>query len=153
MPFSLEECSNILKQLLNHKNDKTQGDMKGLDNWIKKVHGYTNHYNSLDVIHFQLSEICHYVTVNDIAEGKIPLQRDKSYVKQMYVQKRLNDEEDKLYQKPYETFGEKVHGMKCINKHCNQSDVVICPIQTRSSDEPTSYFYECRNCNRKWKDK
>lgn len=116
-----------------------------LDNsFVSKLNSYLSLYNDEDLADFQRQEILHYCTDT----SKIPHNPELDYVISEY--KKLSNVTINL-QTPTQTFGEELKTQPCIK--CKSTNVASQAIQTRSADEPTSYFHECRQCLHRWKDR
>jgi hypothetical protein len=60
------------------------------------------------------------------------------------------DEEQDLFQKTFESPLDKItKGEIC--RYCGAHSVRMIPRQTRSSDEPTNFYFQCLNCQKNWK--
>lgn len=126
--------------------------------WLDKAHERMSHYRDLGVLMFQLDETIHYLTLQQLEAGIVPHKAEHAYVIELFKQQSAEEilssakDFDKKLQTPEVTFGEKVSGIIC--KKCKRSEVTMQARQTRSADEPTSYFYQCKDskCNHRWKD-
>lgn len=120
--------------------------------YFKKLFLNATYYKSLSVVHFQLQEIMHYLTLENIEKMEIPVNPELAYVGKMYMETEFKDDIEchGRLQTPEETFGEDIETPPC--RKCKDTNIAIIPIQKRSADEPTSYYYQCRKCNHRWKD-
>lgn len=124
--------------------------------WLQKLQRYVSHYKNLAVIRWQLEEIIHYLTLNQLQQLKIPSNGEHDCVVNHFRQlgplqssSRTEQSLQTRLQAPEETFGEKIETAPCGK--CGGTNVTSLAIQTRSADEPTSYYYQCRDCNARWK--
>jgi DNA-directed RNA polymerase subunit M/transcription elongation factor TFIIS len=124
-----------------------------MDQWILKVNLHMAHYRSFSVVQFQLEELIHYLTLDQLQNIIIPANSEQQCVIDMYktMETEVEVPTHQLLQDPEVTFGEKIKSPPC--RKCKATNIATIPIQTRSSDEPTSYYYQCRQCNHRWKDK
>lgn len=152
---------NMIQNLLNQKIKTaqwifTENQTDICRAWVNKVYEYTLHYPSLSVMQFQLEELLHYLTLQDLLQLKISANSEYQYVAKLYLEKgesvmQISDNQAYL-QNPDVTFGEKVPSAICIR--CKKSEATMQMRQTRSADEPSDYFFECKdtlNCGYKWK--
>ncbi len=121
--------------------------------WAEKVMEYMVFYKDEQLIRFQLDEITHYVTKQQILDGEVPNKPEQQYLIEMYRQHCVTHQAISHLQSPVETFGQAVKGIIC--RKCRRSEATMQAIQTRSADEPTSYYYQCKDssCNHRWKDR
>jgi DNA-directed RNA polymerase subunit M/transcription elongation factor TFIIS len=136
----------FLHQLLRDRGWKRD---KKLDEWADKVVRHMSHHTSISVVRFQLEEICHYLSEEDVNNKVVPLQNEHKFTALLY--KEMDTTTAFTLQTPDETFGEHVDGTVCVN--CKKTNVISMAIQKRSPDEPTSYFHQCPDCNARWKDR
>jgi len=120
--------------------------------WLKKVNLHMNHYRSISVVRFQLTEVVHYLLLEDLKTTHIPTHSEQRCVVTRYKAMETEPEraEHLLLQNTEQTYGEKIDSEPC--RKCGDTNVATIPIQKRSPDEPTSYYYQCRECNHTWKD-
>jgi DNA-directed RNA polymerase subunit M/transcription elongation factor TFIIS len=96
---------------------------------------------------FQLDEILHYVTLEDIHTNVVGLNRDYEFTKELFLQ-HPEEAEDPRLQTPDETFGENTGSQRC--PVCKGTDTVTMSRQVRCADEPTSEYVYCV-CGHKWR--
>jgi DNA-directed RNA polymerase subunit M/transcription elongation factor TFIIS len=152
---------NMIQNLLNQKVQKEQWvtDVNHSDivrAWVKKVYEYTLHYTSLSVMQYQLEELLHYLTFEDFSQLRISANSEYQYITKLYLEQGEKVQQttgNQAYlQHPDVTFGEKVSSAICVK--CKKSEATMQTRQTRSADEPSDYFFECKdtlNCGHRWK--
>lgn len=161
----LEE--NVLRERIAHdlllkKIQKEHWNVayETIEKWFQKANERMSHYRSVNVLKFQLDETIHYLTLDQLTNCIVPHKAENVYVVELYKQLTPDEKlsttgktyKDRL-QKPADTFGEQIGGALC--KKCKKSEAAMMAIQTRSADEPTSYYWQCKDskCNFAWKDR
>lgn len=94
----------------------------------------------------QLEEVLHYVTLEQVQNGDVPLQSEYDYLVREYKPALATRQPLKT---PEDTFGEKTATRPCPK--CHSRDTGFFAIQMRSADEPTSYLHYCNTCKHNWK--
>lgn len=95
---------------------------------------------------FQLEEILHYVTLEQVQNGEVSLQSEYDYLVRNYQPTLTTHQPLKT---PEETFGEKIATRPCPK--CHSRDTGFFAVQMRSADEPVSYLHYCNTCKHNWK--
>jgi DNA-directed RNA polymerase subunit M/transcription elongation factor TFIIS len=107
--------------------------------WMRKL-------QSLQLSEQHMQEICEYVTDEQIRACIVPLQAEYDYLVREYDFIQTTHQP---LQSPEATFGEKMVTRPCPK--CQSKDTSFFAIQQRSSDEPTSYVFQCGRCSHSWK--
>jgi DNA-directed RNA polymerase subunit M/transcription elongation factor TFIIS len=116
--------------------------------WCSKTASLLGLYSNLSLAKFELEEILHYFKSSDINTLTIGTERDAELVLSMFTE-NIPEQECFHLQKPEETFQEIVESDACTK--CKSTDTMTLARQTRSADEPTSYYSECYTCKHKWR--
>jgi DNA-directed RNA polymerase subunit M/transcription elongation factor TFIIS len=124
--------------------------------WLAELSKRVAHYQNFALLTFHLSEIIHYATYDQVVQGIVPIRPEYSYLMDLYRSTALKKHEMSAtpwLQSPDETFGEKISSYKC--RKCKVGECTMQALQTRSADEPTSYYYQCKNpdCKHTFKDR
>jgi len=151
-------ATNLLKRKMAQENwNPDVLPPEKIKNWCEKLNEHMYHYTSLSILQFQLDELIHYLTIDDILNGIIPSKSEHSYVIALYkqqsdteVQSGVSDIHKKL-QSPDITFGQILKSAACLR--CKHETTLI-TAQKRSPDEPQQYFHQCKNinCRFQWKE-
>ena len=167
MSKSFESEENILREKIAHDlllrkihKENWVVTPEVIKKWFEKANERMSHYRSVNVLTFQLDETIHYLTLDQLLNCIVPHKAENAFVIDLF--KQLSPDEKltstgKIYkeklQKPSDTFGEQVVGALC--KKCKRSEAAFFALQTRSADEPTSYYWQCKDskCNHRWKDR
>ena len=128
------------------KTDQIDDDK--LLKWCTKVVSQLDLCPNLKVAKFQWDVILHYFQTSDIENLMVSTKRDIELVKKMFIES-CDFPQKYTLQEPAETFQEIVVSDKCIT--CKSTDTITFARQTRSADEPTSYYSECLTCKHKWR--
>jgi len=167
MSKSHELEENVLRERIAHdlllkkiQKEKWSIEPEIIKKWFEKANERMSHYRTVNILTFQLDETIHYLTFDQLINCIVPHKAENAYVVELF--KQLTPDEKlssigKIYkdrlQKPADTFGEQVPGPLC--KKCKREEATMMSIQTRSADEPTSYYWQCKDskCNYAWKDR
>ena len=95
---------------------------------------------------FQLEEVLHYVTLEQVQQGYVPSQPEYEYLTRQY---QPTSSTSQPIQTPEKTFGEKIVNRPC--PRCHSTETGFLAAQLRSADEPTSYLFKCETCGYNWK--
>jgi DNA-directed RNA polymerase subunit M/transcription elongation factor TFIIS len=147
-----ELAKNLLAKKM--KKEKWSVPPEKIKLWFEKVNEHMSHYRSFSVLQFQLDEIFHYLTLEELTNTIVPSKSEHNYVIQLYksqseaeIQLGMADHNKNL-QSPDVTFKQVLTSALCPKcKH----EATSMTIQKRSADEPSQYFHECKNTNCKWK--
>lgn len=93
----------------------------------------------------QKEEVLHYLTEEQVLKCIVCTQAEHEYLVSQHQQPSVLAR----LPTPVETFGEKPATPPCVK--CKSRDTTFFAIQNRSSDEPTSYFFQCNSCMHSWK--
>lgn len=123
---------------------------KQVTKWLNKLQRYMDDFSDQAMAKFQYDEIFQFVSRKDILKNRIPRDPELRYVQEQAVPP-LPDHKYKL-QTPQETFGmtEAPKGERCVKCHSTNTGGPH-TIQDRSIDEPSAYYFQCRDCNHRWK--
>jgi DNA-directed RNA polymerase subunit M/transcription elongation factor TFIIS len=114
--------------------------------WCRKVAARLNDYMNSDLAEFKCSEVLHYVTEDHVRQGFVNMHSDRTC-----VHLKTTVSEGAPFPKlssPEHTFGETT-STKCLK--CDSTKLLSMARQTRSSDEPTNYYFQCLQCQHRWK--
>jgi DNA-directed RNA polymerase subunit M/transcription elongation factor TFIIS len=143
-----------VKDACKKKNWKVSN--KSVQRWAEKTHQILVLYKTESLAMFKLVEIMHYVTLQDLKDEKVGVQRDDEVLKNLFQNKKnITPEPSIVLTLPEVTFNQDIKGIKC--PRCKSSDNTITySRQTRSADEPTDHFGECsgsakKRCTYTWK--
>jgi len=167
MSKAQESEENVLRERIAHdlllrkiQKEKWTVEPEIIKKWFQKANERMSHYRSVNILTFQLDETIHYLTFDQLMSCTVPHKAENAYVVDLFKQLTSDEKlspigkiyKDKL-QKPADTFGEQVVGALC--KKCRRSEAAFFALQTRSADEPTSYYWQCKDskCNHRWKDR
>jgi DNA-directed RNA polymerase subunit M/transcription elongation factor TFIIS len=103
-----------------------------IQKWVSKV---VNQVND----RFQMHEVIHFVTEQQIQKCEVVLNADKLYTKSQFETKGATT--NPKLQKPAETFQKELRGKQC--PICKNPNVPHFHEQKRSSDEPGTDSYIC----------
>ena len=117
--------------------------------WIQTVSEILQLYSEDGSEMFQLQEILHYATREDVLSNRVGLNRDCQHTEALFLASDYNMECDQIarLQSPEETFHGDVRSVICPK--CHGSNTTTVSIQTRSSDEPTGEQIFCP-CKHSW---
>jgi DNA-directed RNA polymerase subunit M/transcription elongation factor TFIIS len=141
-----EEIHNLILSSITPLIKTDQNDR--LLKWCTKAVSQLELCPNLKVAKFQWDVIFHYFQPSDIENLIVSTQRDIDLVKKMFIES-CDLPENYTLQEPEETFQEVVVSDTCIK--CKSTDTITFARQTRSADEPTSYYSECLTCKHKWR--
>ncbi len=96
---------------------------------------------------FQLDEIMHYTTVEDIQAGTVVLNGEERQLEKLFNE--FHNRERVRLQEPDTTLGTSIHVDKCVR--CQSSNTLSMARQTRSVDEPMSIYVQCLTCGHRWR--
>lgn len=100
---------------------------------------------------FAIEEMVHYLKVGENALGKA-FRKDYDVVCDLYKQQTLTKKKNSIgIQDPEVTLGNVCSKLVNLCRKCKSKNTLTMAIQTRSADEPTSYYSQCYSCNHKWR--
>ena len=160
--FSMTHDRLILKQntreLLARKiqAEKWPRHSEVEEKWSTKVVEKLSLYRDVCMAILQLDELIHYITAEEMQKGIVPNKSEHEHVKKLYKQRELERQSKpkpnpKKLQSPDTTYGEVLQTRIC--KKCRKSETTFQARQKRSADEPTTYFFQCKdtiNCKFSW---
>lgn len=120
--------------------------------WCSKACSVLNLYKQLSVAEFQLKEVLHYVTVEDIINLNVRVKSDEENIKKLFIEKTMPESTNKCsnnLQSPEQTFGEEIKSDPCPK--CKSTKTITMAMQRRSADEPVSYYSQCFVCSMRWR--
>lgn len=114
-------------------------DTRTKDKWLERL-------RPLKVDRFQVEEVLHFLTLEQLTHNVVNLNPDKDYVHGLFANKPIIV--NTHLQSPSVTFNTEKTGFQCPN--CRQFKG--CPMheQHRASDEPGRTRYLCSNCDTQW---
>jgi DNA-directed RNA polymerase subunit M/transcription elongation factor TFIIS len=116
-----------------------------VQHWCNKANDALLLYESDDVMNFKRLEILHYLTQEQLQHGNVEFNPDQLFMQQCYPTQGR-----KLTLQSFETtFNTRIKGLKCPN--CQKRNATTLERQTRSMDEPSSYYSHCNDCNHQWR--
>jgi len=120
--------------------------------WTTKLLEYLQHSGSASMVKFDAEEQIHYLDRNDVNQLKIPFEPEQRYMNRLYTQIFTEQRKEQVtrLQPPNITFGEDYKSKFC--KRCKKGECTMQKLQKRSADEPTSFYYQCKQCKYGWKD-
>lgn len=140
--MSILQNSLIFKvQALNQKKNWELSDQV-LTKWANRLH-------KQKVDHFQIDEILHYATKEQVEKNMVDneiLNSDKLFMRKLCLQNPVTI--TKVYQDPSVTFGQESEAFLCLK--CKKMTGSPMPEQRRTSDEPMRVVYFCRFCEHIW---
>ncbi len=124
-----------------------------IQHWLDTLNQRMQQYRSPAVAAFQIEEAIHYLTLAELQACIVPIKPEYRVVKALYAEREATRVPEKRgLQDPAITFGENIKARLCpkCRTECRQQ-----AIQKRSSDEPTSYYFQCKShkCGYGWKDR
>lgn len=119
-----------------------------------EIKAWIHVFSHTDLTDAQKEEILHYLTEEQIKQKTVSTQAEYDYLVTQYQsqyqsQYQINTTTRHILKNPQDTFGEKIANRPCPK--CSSRDTTFFAIQNRSADEPTSYFFQCSNCQYSWK--
>lgn len=119
--------------------------------WLNNLQRRIAQHRTPDVALFQIQEIVHYLTLDQLLNGTIPVKAEYEVVKKLYheLESRKDPrvlELERGLQDPSCTFGENIKAILC--KACG-GECRMQARQKRAADEPTSYMIECKSCGKR----
>lgn len=140
---------NLIWQHVQQKIAWQNVPKKVLQRWVDNVEERVACY-SPEVSEFQLAEILHYATLQDVQDGYVPVQGEQRYLLANYENiPAIDNPTQKLLQSPEITFGVVIESPPCPK--CRETNVTATSVQDRKSDEATSTHYHCPDCGHAWK--
>ena len=101
---------------------------------------------------FYRREVAHYASEEDIRMRRY-VTRDQATLFEQFQVPPPDDRVDRVSGAslclPEDMYGTDVRGARCSK--CSSVDTLLTAVQTRSTDEPTSYFVQCCRCNHRWR--
>jgi DNA-directed RNA polymerase subunit M/transcription elongation factor TFIIS len=108
--------------------------------------------------HFYVQDIVHYLKPEEVAQGVIPPARDQAVFEELARQRGAGvlcapqrQQQQQVLVEPQAMYNTEAGGDACANPKCQSTNTLLVPIQTRSADEPTSYYFQCVECNHRWR--
>ena len=102
---------------------------------------------SQDVAMFQLAELVHYAKLEDVLSANVVLDSEQSYLNSLY--RTHHSAPKKLLADPDTTLSTNVTSERC--GRCGSTATLTIAQQTRSVDEPMSFYTHCLKCRHRWR--
>jgi len=164
------QVTDFLKNYIDSEIKKSKNlsklsdiDLKKFKIWKQKLFAnalelLSTKKRDVDNVLFLLNQAIHYSFVVDNKKVFYSIydKPEEKHVQYLLAQISLNNNiyfadnvNHLMLQSPDQTFGTEIRGKQC--RMCKNYNVSVEAVQTRSSDEPTSYLFTCRDCLYKWK--
>jgi DNA-directed RNA polymerase subunit M/transcription elongation factor TFIIS len=145
-------CAHIVREQLARKFDlssiNTLQEELVLQYCEKAAIGIgLENYPPQDVGLFRLAELVHYASLDQIFAGNVALDAEQDYLRSLYQTHHAIPK--KTLADPDTTLATNVDSEKCGN--CRSTATLTMAKQTRSSDEPMSFYTFCLKCRHRWR--
>jgi DNA-directed RNA polymerase subunit M/transcription elongation factor TFIIS len=136
-PKMQEEILMKVKQLIQN-NQWVCSDI-AIHNWCNKL---SNQIHD----RFQMYEVIHYLTLEQIENCKVVLNPDKDFIANLF--KSYDPTIHSVLQDPSVTFQRELKSTQCPK--CGKHNTLSCQVQKRAIDEPGRVEYTCYDCKNQW---
>ena len=100
-----------------------------------------------DVCLFKIAEIVHYTSLDDVYAGQIKIDPDQSHLNTLFQTHYAAPK--RTLASPDTTLATTVTSERC--GQCRSTQTLTMAQQTRSVDEPMSFYTHCLNCRHRWR--